>query len=108
MSAGVEQRRVDGVLLRRRLVPRDRIICRKRRRVVVAQVGVDTLGQVFDVRPSAFQPNAVAPLVRVVEGFLALRNQLFGISRCGNDKPYKNLGSISYEPSLVFWPNVLF
>ena len=88
MSAGVEQRRVDGVLLRCRLVPRDRIICRKRWRVVVAQVGVDALGDVRDEVPATLQPDFVAPGVWIALGRDTGDYQLFRVASGHNDPTF--------------------
>ena len=86
LNTGVKKSRVDSVWLSCGLIPIDRKVNRKSWRVTVAKVWIDALGQVFGVRPSAFQPNAVAPHVRVVHRFYALGYQLFRVARRSNDK----------------------
>jgi hypothetical protein len=87
--ASVIESRVDGVRFEDRLVPIDGIIWRQFRRVVVTEVRVDARGQVVGVRPPAFEPDLVAPLLDVVGGLDAFGNNLFGIVRSRNDETWR-------------------
>ena len=87
-GAGVVECGVDGVWLQRRLVPLDRKICRKRWRVVVAQVGVDALGDVRDEVPATLQPDFVAPGVWIALGRDAGYYQLFRVASGHNDPTF--------------------
>ena len=79
--AGVVESRVDGVGLGHRLVPVDREVDGQRRRIVVAKVGIDAIGDVLLEGPLALHPDVVAPSVWISRRGTAHHIDLFRVSR---------------------------
>ena len=79
--ARVVERRVDGVGLGHRLVPVDREVDGQRRRIVVAKVGIDAIGDVLLEGPLALHPDVVAPSVWISRRGTTHDIDLFRVSR---------------------------